>query len=169
MWRQRVQPFPHTCTHYIHTYIPVQWCPPFRWLRSNFGDCNNGICHVMKVTTAESKNSYYCFVYSAILRSRTDSLRSCRMWLWLIVLNIHRNGVLMVVTWLVPHETAAVSAHVLCTPYNHAPVYSVISFEATYARFACVFSCNLPPALLAEWPGSFTCYCGNTQVERILK
>ena len=22
------------------------------------------------------------------------------------------------------------------------------------------FSCNLPPALLAEWPGSFTCYCG---------
>ena len=27
---------------------------------------------------------------------------------------------------------------------------------------ACSFSCNLPPALLAEWPGSFTCYCGNT-------
>ena len=24
---------------------------------------------------------------------------------------------------------------------------------------ACVFRCNLPPALLAEWPGSFTCYC----------
>ena len=23
-------------------------------------------------------------------------------------------------------------------------------------------SCNLPPALLAEWLGSFTCYCGNT-------
>ena len=30
-----------------------------------------------------------------------------------------------------------------------------------------MFSCNLPPALLAEWPGSFTCYCGNTGVERI--
>ena len=25
-----------------------------------------------------------------------------------------------------------------------------------------MFSCNLPPALLAEWPGYFTCYCGNT-------
>ena len=25
-----------------------------------------------------------------------------------------------------------------------------------------VFSWKLPPALLAEWPGSFTCYCGNT-------
>ena len=27
---------------------------------------------------------------------------------------------------------------------------------------ACVYSCSTPPALLAEWPGSFTCYCGNT-------
>ena len=24
-----------------------------------------------------------------------------------------------------------------------------------------MFSCNLPPALLAEWPGSFMCYCVN--------
>ena len=30
----------------------------------------------------------------------------------------------------------------------------------------CVFRCNPPPALLAEWPGSFTCHCGNTGVER---
>ena len=30
-------------------------------------------------------------------------------------------------------------------------------------------SCNLPPALLAEWPGSFTCYCSNMGVEWILK
>ena len=30
----------------------------------------------------------------------------------------------------------------------------------------CVFRCNLPPALLAEWPGSFTCHCGNTGVQR---
>ena len=27
---------------------------------------------------------------------------------------------------------------------------------------ACVFTCNLPPALSAEWLGSFTCYCCNT-------
>ena len=25
-----------------------------------------------------------------------------------------------------------------------------------------VFSCDLPPALLAEWPGSFTCCCSNS-------
>ena len=35
-------------------------------------------------------------------------------------LNIHRS-VLTALAWLVPHETAAVSAQVLCTPYNHAP------------------------------------------------
>ena len=27
------------------------------------------------------------------------------------------------------------------------------------------FRCNLPAALLAEWPGSFMCHCGNTGVE----
>ena len=31
-----------------------------------------------------------------------------------------------------------------------------------------VFRCNLPSALLAEWPGSFTYHCGNMGVERIL-
>ena len=30
----------------------------------------------------------------------------------------------------------------------------------------CVFRCNLPPALLAEWPESFTCHCGNAGMER---
>ena len=33
--------------------------------------------------------------------------------------NIHRSGVLTALTWLVPHETAAVSARVLCTPHYH--------------------------------------------------
>ena len=34
------------------------------------------------------------------------------------------------------------------------------------SRGVCVFRCNHPPALLAEWPESFTCRCGNTGVER---
>ena len=37
--------------------------------------------------------------------------------------NIHRSSVLTALAWLVPHETAAVSAQVLCTPYNHAPCH----------------------------------------------
>ena len=38
-----------------------------------------------------------------------------------LLLNIHRSGVFTALAWLVPHETAAVLAQVLCTPYNHAP------------------------------------------------
>ena len=169
MWRQRVQPFPHTCTHW-HTYLPVQWCPPFRWLRSNFGDCNNGICHV-KVESNPDKELllfYWSLLYSAFLCSRADALRSCCMWFWFKNnFNIHRYLQLyLVVIWC--HVKLLPSWRTFCAhPYNHAPVYSVTSFKATYARFACVFSCNLPPALLAEWPGSFTCYCGNTWVKPV--
>ena len=45
---------------------------------------------------------------------------------WLFIarfFNIHRSGVLTALAWLVPHETAAVLAQVLCTPYNHAPCH----------------------------------------------
>ena len=31
--------------------------------------------------------------------------------------------------------------------------------------YACI-RCNLPSALWTEWPGSFTCHCGNTGMER---
>ena len=31
--------------------------------------------------------------------------------------------VLIALTWLVPHDTAAFSAQVLCRPYNHAPFH----------------------------------------------
>ena len=44
----------------------------------------------------------------------------------------------LVVAWLVPHEAAAISAHALCKPCNHAPVYSVISCEDTYVGCMCV-------------------------------
>ena len=50
------------------------------------------------------------------------------------ILYIHQSGALTVAAgltavWLVPRETAAVSAQVLCTPFNGAPVYSVTSFK----------------------------------------
>ena len=31
-----------------------------------------------------------------------------------------------------------------------------------WVKAVCVFRCNPPPALLAEWPGSFVCHCSNT-------
>ena len=57
-------------------------------------------------------------------------------------LNIHRSGVLTALAWLVPHETAAVSARVLCTPYNHAPCHFMQShIRKVYAWLA--VTCHL--------------------------
>ena len=57
-------------------------------------------------------------------------------------LNIHRSGVLTALAWLVPHQTAAVSAQVLCTPYNHA----LCHFMQSHIRkvYACLaVTCHL--------------------------
>ena len=57
-------------------------------------------------------------------------------------LNIHRSGVLTALAWLVPHETAAFSAQVLCTPYNHAPCHFMQShIRKVYACLA--VTCHL--------------------------
>ena len=86
-------------------------------------------------------------LYSAILRSWADSLRShvvLHEWLafYSAFLNIHRSGVLTALAWLVPHETAAISAQVLCTPYNHAPCHFMHShIRKVYACLA--VTCHL--------------------------
>ena len=56
--------------------------------------------------------------------------------------NIRRSGVLTALAWLVLHETAAVSAQVLCTPYNHAPCHFMQShIRKVYACLA--VTCHL--------------------------
>ena len=67
------------------------------------------------------------------------------------VLNIHRSGALTTLIWLVPRETAAVSAR---SVYTIQPC-TMLLHAKPHTQGACVFSCNLPPALLAEWPGFF--------------
>ena len=85
--------------------------------------------------------------YSAILRSQADSLRSHMIlheWLafYSAFLNIHRSGVPTVLAWLVPHETAAVSAQSLCTPYNHAPCHFMQSYICKVHAYLAV-TCHL--------------------------
>ena len=67
----------------------------------------------------------YIVLFSALL-SRLTALACGSTWVTSFIahfLNIHQSGVLTELAWLVPHETAAVSAQVLCTPYNHAPCH----------------------------------------------
>ena len=62
--------------------------------------------------------AFYIALFSAL--EQTDC---ARMWFYMsdklfysVFLNIHRSGVLTALAWLVPRETAAVSAQVQCTP-----------------------------------------------------
>ena len=55
---------------------------------------------------------------------------------------ISTEGVLTALAWLVPHETAAISAQLLWTPYNHAPCH----FMQSHVRkvYACLaVTCHL--------------------------
>ena len=62
-----------------------------------------------------------CWCFYIALFSALEQTHCARG--WKAFLNIHRSGVLTTLAWLVPRETAAVSAQVLCTPYNHAPCH----------------------------------------------
>ena len=74
----------------------------------------------------------------------------------------------LVVTWLVPRKTAAVSAQVLCTPYNHAPVNAVTLLKVGREHVClAVITCHLHFGQNER--GSFMCYCSNMEVERIPK
>ena len=66
-----------------------------------------------------------------------------------LLLNIHWCGVLTALAWLVPHETAAILAQVLCAPYNHAPChfmqshirkeYACLAATCTFGRMTRIF------------------------------
>ena len=54
-----------------------------------------------------------------------------------------------------------IGSHTICTDSGR-----VSPLRLRWVSDVCGFRCNLPPALLAEWPGCFTCHCGNTGVEQ---
>ena len=59
-----------------------------------------------------------------------------------------------------------VSSFPLLVPILCLDSFIVSPLRLRWVKGLCVFRCNLPPALLAERPGSFTCHCGNSGVER---
>ena len=73
--RQRVRPFSHTCmSTVINVRVPCY--PPFRQLHFDFGDFNNEVCHVIKVTVAESNPDTGLF--NTQVRKRTRKLYSLK-------------------------------------------------------------------------------------------
>ena len=65
----------------------------------------------------------FSFYTAAALFSALEQTHCICMWFYTTTcfFNTHRSGVLTALAWLVSHETAAVSAQVPYTPYNHAP------------------------------------------------
>ena len=88
---------------------------------------------------------YWLLSYSAI--SPLSSKAHCAgMWFYTLFIahfvNIHRSGVLTALAWLGPQETAAISAQVLCSPYDHAPCHFMQShIRKVYACLA--VTCHL--------------------------
>ena len=112
---------------------------------------------------------WWSLLYSAILRSRADSLRShviLHEWLafYSAFFNIHRSGVLKRWHgWC--HMKLLPSRRVLCTPYNHAPCHFMQGhIRKVYAYLA--VTCHHH---FRQNDRSFTCYCGNTGVKLIPK
>ena len=69
------------------------------------------------------------------------------------------------VPWQVACEPISWYVPTLCL---HSSIVSPLWL--CWVKSVCMFRCNLAPALLAEWPGSFTCHCHNTWVEcRLIK
>ena len=83
----------------------------------------------------------YIALFSTLL-SRLTALACGSTWVTSFIarfLNIHRSGVLTALAWLVPHETAAVSAYMV---YNHAPCHFMQShIRKVYACLA--VTCHL--------------------------
>ena len=114
--------------------------------------------HVVHVRVRWIMRWWWSLLYSAILHSRADTLHShviLHEWIafYKACLNSHWSGVLTALARLVPHETAAVSAHVLCTPYNHAPCHFMQS------HICKVYACLAVTCHLHFWkcPNNPTC------------
>ena len=71
-----------------------------------------------------------------------------RCWLWLIV------------PWQVVCELVSGKVRTLCLDSG-----IVSPLRLRWIKGVCMFRCNLPLALLAEWPGSFMCHCSNMGVK----
>ena len=75
--------------------------------------------------------------------------------------------------WLVPRETAVtVSVHMLCTPYNHATVSSLIKATKLRVHVCLAVTSHLHFCFSRMSGGFFMCYCSivpklQNQVEKV--
>ena len=96
---------------------------------------------------------YWSLLYGAILCSRADSLRSCRMWFWMSdcilyiarIFNSHRSGVLTVLLSCCMAGTAKLllSRRMFCVHHSTTHQFTVSLHSKPQRQGACAFNCNL--------------------------
>ena len=121
------------------------WLYTRLWGLGRMFDCLFSACTFLK--SGDKPAHAISILYARISPQWFSELR----WLWLNV------------PWQVAHELNYRQVPTLCLDS------SIVSpLRLHWVKGVCMFKCNLPPALLAEWPRSFTCHCGNTGMERTL-
>ena len=104
-----------------------------------------------------------CFWADPLCSSCTQLWRSdCSFTVTQCVLNVHWSGysaVYLFNGWC--YVKLLPSWCMFCGHHTTRHQFTVSFYSKPQMKGACVFSCSLPPALLAEWLGSFTCYCRN--------
>ena len=87
-------------------------------------------------------------------------------------LSVHRSGILIALFGCYIAGATRRDCHLgsrsVYTMHPYSPVYSSIPSLIRRLHVCLAVTCHLL-SVLAEWPGSFTYYCGNTVVERIPK
>ena len=86
--------------------------------------------------------AFYIALFSALKQTHCARMSFYILAFYSAFLIIHPSGVRTALAWLVPHETAIVSAQVLCAPSNHAPCHFIQSpLRKVYACLAVI--CHL--------------------------
>ena len=127
----------------------------------------NALHNLSHKNLKKSWNVYDDCLYGAILLSWADSLRShviLHEWLAFYNALFEQPQKWCPYTF---YSAGMAGATWNCCPLGASSVYTIqpctMSLHAKPHMYGgCMFSCNLPPALLAEWLGSFTSNCGKT-------
>ena len=125
-------------------------------IRQDLEALDKGDLKTWRVIRHHLTSNYYHYYWSLLYGASSALMQTdgCPVWsvkTW----NCHRKLMPFWCTFCVHHTTMhQFTVSLFLTPH----LYDVY-----------VFNFNLPPALSAEWPGHFMCYCGNMGPEWVLK
>ena len=139
----------HTQLHMPCHASLYKWWWVFPCLRGFEENVNITHVHLFFIFFCCWNGDYLVHANSTLYAKISPQWLSKPRWLWLIV------------PWRVACELVYGQVPTLCLDSG-----IVSPLWLHWVKGVCLFRCNLPPTLLVEWLGSFTCHCSNTGMER---